>query len=191
MSQTDRELIADCRSGDTQAFARLVERHQDRLYNGLLHVLGSHEDARDAAQDGFLLAFEKLNQFQGHSAFYSWLFRIALNAGISRKRKEKNRPGSIDALKDQTGQEPQDLHPGSTPSYGIEQSERQRVVQRALADLPEEYRVVLVLKEMESLSYEQIGEIVGCPIGTVRSRIHRARTELREKLSRLLRDDPI
>jgi RNA polymerase sigma-70 factor (ECF subfamily) len=98
-------------------------------------------------------------------------------------------PAPRDAAREQTGMEPLDHHPASEPSYALEVSEDQKLVRRALADLSEEFRTVLVLKEMEDLKYEEIAEIVGCPVGTVRSRIHRARAELREKLRILLKTD--
>jgi RNA polymerase sigma-70 factor (ECF subfamily) len=97
-------------------------------------------------------------------------------------------PVSIEAAREQTGAEPLDRHPATRPEYAMETSERQVAVRAALAELAEEFRTALVLKEMEDLSYEEIAEIVGCPIGTVRSRIHRARSELREKLQGLLQD---
>ncbi|MEX0701423.1 MAG: sigma-70 family RNA polymerase sigma factor [Planctomycetales bacterium] len=184
----DQQLIQDCLSGETEAFGRLVVRYQDRLYNTLLGVLCSPEDARDVAQDAFVQAFHKLGTFRGRSAFYSWLFRIAMNAAISRKRKDRRAPSSIDAAREAAGFEPADGHPAASPSYALEVRERQTVVRAALAELSEEFRTVLILKEMEGLKYEEIAEIVGCPIGTVRSRIHRGRNELREKLRALLEE---
>lgn len=182
----DHQLIQDCLSGETEAFGRLVVRYQDRLYNTLLGVLCSPEDAREVAQDAFVQAFHKLSTFRGRSAFYSWLFRIAMNAAISRKRTARRAPASIDAARDAAGIEPVDGHPGSSPSHSLEVTERQAAVRAALADLPEEFRTALVLKEIEGMKYEEIAEVVGCPIGTVRSRIHRGRSELREKLRLLL-----
>ncbi|MBT4864820.1 MAG: sigma-70 family RNA polymerase sigma factor [Planctomycetaceae bacterium] len=178
----DTELIKACLAGKTDAFGQLVVRHQDRLYNTLAKVLGSADDARDVSQQAFVHAFQKLHTFRGNSAFYSWLFRIAMNAAISEKRKTRRMTASVDLAREQSGEEPTDFHPDSQPSHAIELSERQQMVQTALAELSEEFRTVLVLKEMEGLKYEEIAEIVGCPVGTVRSRIHRARSEMREKL---------
>jgi RNA polymerase sigma-70 factor (ECF subfamily) len=187
VSKPDQELIADCLSGQTHAFGDLVARYQNRLFNTLVNVLGSVDDAHDVAQEAFVNAFQKLNSFRGHSAFYSWLFRIALNSAVSQKRKQRA-VVSIDAARDQSGEEPIDRHPATRPEHGLESSERQTAVRAALAELAEEFRTALILKEMEDLSYEEISEIVGCPIGTVRSRIHRARAELRVKLQGLLRE---
>ena len=187
MSKPDQELIAECLSGQTHAFGDLVARYQNRLFNTLVGVLGSVEDAHDVAQEAFVNAFQKLNTFRGHSAFYSWLFRIALNSAVSQKRKQRA-VVSIDAAREQSGDEPIDRHPAARPEHALETNERQIAVRAALAELAEEFRTALILKEMEDLSYEEISEIVGCPIGTVRSRIHRARAELRVKLQGLLRE---
>jgi RNA polymerase sigma-70 factor (ECF subfamily) len=187
VSKPDQELIAECLSGQTHAFGDLVARYQNRLFNTLVGVMGSVEDAHDVAQEAFVNAFQKLNTFRGHSAFYSWLFRIALNSAVSQKRKQRA-VGSIDAAREQSGDEPIDRHPAARPEHALETNERQVAVRAALAELAEEFRTALILKEMEDLSYEEISEIVGCPIGTVRSRIHRARAELRVKLQGLLRE---
>lgn len=186
MAKSDQELITECLDGQTRAFGDLVLRYQDRIYNMLVNVLGSSEDARDAAQETFVSAFQKLNTFRGRSAFYSWLFRIAMNCALSRQRKRRRVPVSIEAVRERSGDEPADPHADSRPGFSLEATERQTAVRAALAELPEEFRTVLVLKEMEDLKYEEIAEIIGCPIGTVRSRIHRARAELRDRLVPLL-----
>jgi RNA polymerase sigma-70 factor (ECF subfamily) len=185
----DQQLIDECLAGQTDAFGQLVVRYQDRLYNTLVNVLGSADEARDVAQEAFVHAFQKLATFRGQAAFYSWLFRIALNAAISQKRKRRRMSASIDRAHDQTGIEPADPRDDNQPSYSMELAERQALVRTALSQISEEYRTVLVLKEMDGLKYEQIAEIVGCPIGTVRSRIHRARTELRTKLKILFQHE--
>lgn len=185
----DHQLIEQCLAGRSEAFGELVVRYQDRLFHTLLFVTGAADQAQDVAQDAFVHAFAKLSTFRGESAFYSWLFRIAMNAAVSRKRRDRRMSASLDAARENTGHEPIDAHPASEPSHSIEVSERQALVRAALAELSEEYRTVLVLKEMEDLRYEEIAEIVGCPIGTVRSRIHRARSELREKLAVLFKEE--
>jgi RNA polymerase sigma-70 factor, ECF subfamily len=185
----DHQLIEECLAGRSEAFGELVVRYQDRLFHTLLFVTGAADQAQDVAQDAFVHAFAKLSTFRGESAFYSWLFRIAMNAAVSRKRRDRRMSASLDAARENAGHEPIDAHPASEPSHSIEVSERQALVRAALAELSEEYRTVLVLKEMEDLRYEEIAEIVGCPIGTVRSRIHRARSELREKLAVLFKEE--
>ena len=186
---SDQTLIDHCLAGRREAFGQLVERYQNRLFHSLLHLLGSAEDAQDAAQEAFVNAFEKLGSFRGQSQFYSWLFRIAYNTAVSSKRKSRRMSVSIEARRDASGLEPSDGNPASEPSYAMDVSDRQRLVQQALSELGEEFRTALVLKEMDGMSYEEIADIVKVPLGTVRSRIHRARLELREKLSVLLRSE--
>ena len=190
MNQTpDQTLIDSCLAGRREVFGQLVERYQNRLFHSLLHLLGSTEDAQDAAQDAFVQAFEKLASFRGQSQFYSWLFRIAFNTAVSAKRKTKRMSVSLDARREASGLEPSDVNPSTEPSYALDVSDRQRLVQQALAELSEEFRTALVLKEMDGMSYEEISDAVDVPLGTVRSRIHRARLELRDKLSVLLRSE--
>jgi RNA polymerase sigma-70 factor (ECF subfamily) len=191
VTKTDTELIAECLQGRTDAFGQLVTRYQERLFGTLVTMLGSAEDARDVAQDAFVQAYQKLGSFRGQSAFYSWLFRIALNSSVDHHRRQRRPTMSIDAAREQTGAEPTDLHPETSPSFGIERTERQKLVQVALSKLSPEYREVLVLKEMEDLKYEEIAALVKIPVGTVRSRIHRGRAELKDILERLLGDQLI
>lgn len=189
VSANDQSLIRRCRDGDVDAFGGLVLRYQDRLFGTLVHLLGSLDDARDVTQDAFVLAFEKLATFRGESAFYSWLFRIAYNAAMTRKRKERRQPASIDEARRQHGDQLSDERADADPAAALDTEERQAIVRRALNELAEDYRTAIILKEIEGLQYDEIAQIVGCPIGTVRSRIHRARHELREKLSRTIKHE--
>jgi RNA polymerase sigma-70 factor (ECF subfamily) len=186
---SDESLIKTCLAGQTEAFGLLVDRYQTRLFYSLLHLLGSTEDAQDVAQDAFVQAFEKLVTFRGQSQFYSWLFRIAFNTAVSAKRKSKRMKVSLDGQRDASGQELSDHRPSSAPSYAMDVCDRQRVVRQALDELSEEFRTALVLKEIDGMSYEEIADVVDVPLGTVRSRIHRARLELREKLASLLKSE--
>lgn len=195
---TDQSLIEACLAGRREAFGQLVERYQHRLFHSLVHLLGSTEDAQDAAQDALILAFEKLGTFRGESQFYSWLFRIAYHSAVNSKRKTgslKRKTGSmsvsLEARRDASGLEPADLNPSTEPSFGLEVSDRQRLVQQALGELSKEFREAIVLKEIEQMSYEEIAEVVGIPLGTVRNRIHRARMELRQKLAGLVEAEVI
>lgn len=187
--QSDQALIDECLAGRREAFGQLVERYQHRLYHGLLHTLGSPEDAQEIAQEAFVNAFEKLASYKGHAAFYSWLFRIALNAAVSAKRKSRRMSASVESRRDANGWEPASANPASEPSYAMDVSDRQRLVRQALSELSEEFRTALVLKEMDGMSYEEIAAVVDVPLGTIRSRIHRARLELRAKLVLLLKPE--
>ena len=148
----DAPLIAATLAGDTAAFGRLVEQYQDRLYNSLLRVLGSAEDARDIVQDAFVQAFVKLDTFRGSSAFYTWLYRIAFNLAMSHARRG-HKMTSLDGVKDDCGSEPVDGQP--TPEADLLRSERVELVHAALAELSTEYRQILVLREIEGCRYER------------------------------------
>jgi RNA polymerase sigma-70 factor (ECF subfamily) len=178
----DLALIDDCLRGRSAAFGELVTRHQDRLYNTLVHVLGSVEDARDVAQDAFVQAFIKLESFQRSCAFYTWLYRIAVNLAISRRRRKTM--ASVDQMRQSSGEEPADPH--DPPEERLERHERAQQVRSALAALSDEHRAVLVLREIEGHNYETIAEMLDLPVGTVRSRLHRARMELRDELRAVL-----
>lgn len=189
-TEDDQQLIAHCLAGDTQAFGELVLRYQDRLFNALLLMVNSHEDARDLAQEAFVHAFRKLSSFRGDSQFYTWLFRIAVNATISFRRKYARRKvSSVEVAREDIGLEPADGRDDISPSHRLETTEQQDVVKRALADLSDDFRTALVLTEIEGMSYEEAAAICECPIGTIRSRVHRARADLKEKLRILLKTD--
>lgn len=187
MKSTDQDLIDQSLRGSKPAFGELVGRYQDRLFHSLTRVLGSSEDAKDTTQEAFVHAFQKLHTYRGGAQFYSWLFRIALNSAVSLHRKKNHSTTSLDAAREQLGKEPVDPRPAASPDAHLELVEQQTLVRAALAALPEEFREVLVLKEIDGLKYEEIAEIVNCPVGTVRSRIFRARFELRNRLEVLLR----
>lgn len=189
VSDDDQILIDRCLSGDEGAFEALVRRHQDRLYGTLVRVLGSASDALDVSQEAFVLAYQNLSNFRGESAFYSWLYRIAHNAAVSFRRRGRRTARSLERLQEQSGAEPVDRSAGADPARDLELADRRRLIYAALDELAEEQRSVLVLKEMEGFSYEEIAAILGCPIGTVRSRIHRARGELRDKLARAIKSE--
>jgi len=176
----DAQLIGRTLAGEPAAFGELVLRYQDRLYNSLVRLLGSAEDARDAVQDAFVQAFVKLDTFRGSSAFYTWLYRIAFNTAMSHARR-KRPTRSLDEERTDRGREPVDVQP--TPDARLDTSERAVQVQRALAELSAEHREVIVLREMDGCKYEEIAEILELPVGTVRSRLFRARLELRDRLA--------
>ncbi len=182
----DAQLIQEALAGETAAFGQLVQKYQDRLYNTLVHVVGSVEDARDIVQDAFVQAFLKLETFRHSSAFYTWLYRIAFNVAASRYR-QKRPAASVERLREASGDEPIDGRAG--PVERLEQDERCRQVQQAIATLSEEHRAVLVLREIDGCCYETIAEVLELPVGTVRSRLHRARLQLRDCLKEVLMID--
>lgn len=179
----DAHLIHEALRGDSGAFGQLVQKYQDRLFNTIMHVMGRREEAEDLVQDAFVQAFVKLNTFHGNSAFYTWLYRIAFNLAISQKRR-KHVEASVDHRREETGSEPTDV--GESPDEYLMRRERAKQVRAALAKLTDEYRSIIVLREMEGCCYETISEILDIPVGTVRSRLHRARLELRDHLREFL-----
>jgi RNA polymerase sigma-70 factor (ECF subfamily) len=182
----DAQLIHDTLSGKAAAFGELVRKYQDRLYNTVVHVVGSPEDALDVVQEAFVQAFLKLETFKQSSAFYTWLYRIAFNMAASHRRRRK--PAlSVEHVRESSGDEPIDPEPG--PADRLHQDERCRQVREAIAALPEEHRAVVVLREIDGCCYETIAEILDVPVGTVRSRLHRARLQLREELKEVLAFD--
>lgn len=176
----DASLIAATLAGDTAAFGRLVGTYQDRLYNSLLRVLGSAEDAADIAQDAFVQAYTKLDTFRGSSAFYTWLYRIAFNLAMSHARRER-KTASLDGMKSLIGEEPMDGQP--TAEAGVLEQERAELVHAALAELSLDYRQILVLREIDGCRYDEIAEILDLPVGTVRSRLFRARMHMKDLLA--------
>jgi RNA polymerase sigma-70 factor (ECF subfamily) len=176
---TDARLVEAARQGDRDAFGDLVARYQDRLFNTMLRIAGSREDAADAVQDAFVQAYLKLDAFRGDAQFFTWLYRIAMNVALSRRRRLRPM-GSLDAAKAAAGEEPMDAAAG--PRDRMLADERAAQVHTALADLGEGQRKILVLREIEGCSYEVIADILELPVGTVRSRLFRARLQLRDKL---------
>lgn len=191
-SHDDKLLIEACLAGNTEAFGVLVQRYQDRLYPTVFRLTGCADDAHDLLQDAFLRAYEKLAKFQGESSFYTWVYRIAVNLALSGRRRKRpvlhlhhgSGSGSRGA-----GIDPPYEAADSDPSAPIERAERERLIQEALNALGPDHRAVVIMKEFDGLHYEEIGAILGIPVGTVRSRLHRARSELRGRLQALVDDD--
>jgi RNA polymerase sigma-70 factor (ECF subfamily) len=182
----DHELIEACRSGKTEAFGVLVRRYQDRLFPTVLRLTGCAEDSYDLLQETFLRAYSKLSRFQGESSFYTWIYRIAVNLALSGRRRKRpalrlgsDHPGDSD---------PADKK-DSDPSLPVERAERDQMIQNALDALAPDHRAVVVMKEFDGLRYEEIGAILQIPVGTVRSRLHRARSDLRERLRTLVDEE--
>jgi RNA polymerase sigma-70 factor (ECF subfamily) len=182
VSADDQHLIAECLAGDAAAFGGLVRRYQERLFNTVIRLVDNAEDAHDVVQEAFLNAYQSLDGFKGDSLFFTWLYRIAVNTAISMRRKQRVSI-SIDSGRNGEHQiEPPDPSEQSRPGHALEQAEQERRIQIALARLSPEHRAVLVMKDMEGQKYEAMAEILQVPIGTIRSRLHRARLELRQLL---------
>jgi RNA polymerase sigma-70 factor (ECF subfamily) len=182
VSADDHRLIAECLQGRTAAFGELVCRYQDRLFNTVCRLLDNAEDAQDVVQDAFLNAYQSLDSFKGDSQFYTWLYRIAFNTAISHKRKQRVVLSLHNPRADGADVDPIDASEFSQPEHALQRAEEERRIQQALNRLSPEHRAVLIMKDMEGQKYETMAEVLEVPIGTIRSRLHRARLELRELL---------
>lgn len=169
-------LLADCAKGDRDAFRQLFVRYQDRVYSIALHYTGDPTSAMDVAQDIFVKLFTRLTSFRGESSFETWLFRLVANSCHDHHRKHRR----LVPLEDSTLPESTD-----GASRQVERDQVSRLVKRSVASLPEELRMTVVLRYTEGLSYEQIAAVLGCPSGTVASRLSRAHRELALRLEHL------
>jgi RNA polymerase sigma-70 factor (ECF subfamily) len=179
----DKTLIENALTGSDSAFEQLVLRYQDRLVRSIFLLTGSMEESLDIAQQAFLLAWQKLSSFRGDSAFYSWLSQIARNLVFSESRRTRNRARSV-SLDNLSDHHQALIEPETENTDHLDREEQIQAVRDALLQIPEIFRQPLILKELEGLNYEQIHEVLNIPIGTVRSRIFRARMELTERLKR-------
>ncbi|MDK2855892.1 MAG: polymerase sigma-70 factor, subfamily [Bacillota bacterium] len=179
----DEVLVKECRRGSREAFAVLVERYQAKIYNLTYRLLGNADDAEELTQEAFCRAFAKLGEFRGEAAFSTWLYRIAHNLCLDELRRRQRRP--VLSLSEHEMRRYLEEVPGENPE-AAELCVRRAVLgrlQEVLATLPPDQRTVLVLRDVQDLSYEEIAQIIGCSLGTVKSRLNRARRALRDKLS--------
>jgi len=195
--RSELDLIKKAQTGDRAAYGRLVQLYQDRLYNAVLRLVGDHDEARDVAQETFTRGLDKIDGFRGDASPYTWLFRIATNLSISRLRKVQrhrtfslDRPGAagtstaaaIDNDDQASGLTNRLADPQATPDDLLEARERNQKVLEALGRLDAEYRAVLVMRDIEGFDYQQMADVLGLPLGTLKSRLFRARLALRDEL---------
>jgi RNA polymerase sigma-70 factor (ECF subfamily) len=189
--RSDLTLVEECRGGDATAFDELVRRYKDCVYNVVYRFVGNHEDALDVCQEVFMRAYRGVAGFRGSAKVYTWLYCIAANVARNRLRdggrKGRDKGVSLDALEaagaPAASQSP---HPQcETPRAAAERHELDEMLQRCLNELPDHYRMAFVLRTFDDLSYEEIAEALGCPTGTVKSRISQARKMLRDRLEEL------
>lgn len=173
----EQKLISLAQKGDQAAFEQLLDHYQKPVYHQALRLVGNPEDAADVTQEVFLKVWKHLPSFRGESSFSTWLYRLTDNAALDLIRREKKRRGDS-SLDDEEGALTLPADPAPTPHQAIEQKELHQAVAEGLAQLSEEHRQVLVMREINGLSYEQIGSILDLSPGTVKSRIARARISL-------------
>lgn len=185
---TDQQLVQRVQAGDRSAFNLLVLKYQHRVLKLVGRFVSDAAEAEDVAQEAFLKAYRALGSFRGDSAFYTWLYRIAINTAKNALVSSRRRP--VDFNLDLQDPEQYDRHAKlkevDTPEGVLLTDEIREVVENAMAQLPEDLRTAIVLRELEGLSYEEIAEAMDCPVGTVRSRIFRAREAIDKKLKPLL-----
>lgn len=184
-TDSDKVLVERCQKGDIAAFEMLVLKYQQNIFHLVYHLTDTGEHVEDLAQDVFLKAFKAIRGFRGDSCFYTWLYRIAVNT--CRNFMKFQRKHHVYEPINDNPPEPDDMrfHP-QDPVYSLEAKELFREIDRAISSLNPEYRTVIILRDIKELSYDEIAQVLGCPIGTVRSRLFRARTELKNKLKAYL-----
>jgi len=187
-ADADQELVRRVQRGDRAAFDVLVRKYQHKIVKLVTRYVHDGAEALDVSQEAFIKAYRAIHGFRGDSAFYTWLYRIAINTAKNHLVAEGRRP--LEHGMDLQDPEQYDvqarLRDNDTPERLLLTDEIQRTVEAAIAELPEDLRTAIVLRELEGMSYEQIAETMGCPVGTVRSRIFRAREAIDAKLKPLL-----
>ena len=189
----DVALVAKARAGDVAAYDDLVRKYERQIFRIAQHITQNREDAEDVMQDAFVKAFEKLDQFQGNSKFYTWLVRIAVNESLMRLRKRRTgKMVSIDEdLKTEEGSVPRDFADWAPdPEQNYNRAELAEILRKTIQGLPPGFRVVFVLRDVDGLSTEETAETLGLSIPAVKSRLLRARLQLRERLSRYIKRKP-
>jgi len=187
-NDTDKLLVERVKRGDKAAFDALVLKYQQRVINLVSRFVGNHADAQDVTQEAFLKAYRALPNFRGDSAFYTWLYRIAVNTAKNYLAMQSRRAGELDQDISEIEQiEANDaLREKATPERLLLRDEIQATVISAIEELPEDLRMAILLREVDGMSYEDIAGVMECPIGTVRSRIFRAREAVDKQLKPLL-----
>lgn len=186
--ETDQLLVERVQKGDKRAFDLLVGKYQHKIVSLVSRYVPDHAEAMDVAQEAFIKAYRAIKRFRGDSAFYTWLYRIAINTAKNYLVSQSRRPPSsdIDAQDAEQFQVETRLKDRGSPEHELLKEEIERTIHEAIADLPEDLRVAITLREMEGMSYEDIATTMDCPIGTVRSRIFRARESIDNRLRPLL-----
>lgn len=188
--EADQALVLRARQGDLEAYDELVRRYQDRIYATIYNMTSNHEDANDLAQETFIKAHKALPSFKGDSSFFTWIYRIAVNKTINYLKQRKNRAAmSLNDVDFNAEHDPDlvALVSDRTPRRDVGLAELQEKLNKAMMKLSETHRMVVTLHDIQGLSHEEIGQIMGCNTGTVRSRLFYARQQLQAYLSDYLK----
>lgn len=186
---TDKELVKRVQKGDKGAFDLLVLKYEQKIVNLVMRYVRDPEQALDISQEAFIKAYRALPRFRGDSAFYTWLYRIAVNTAKNYLAAQRRRPMDIEL--DLQDQEQYGLHAKlketDTPEAVSMSDEMRETLERAIEALPDDLRTAIILRELDGMSYEEIAQTMDCPVGTVRSRIFRAREAISKKVGALIR----
>lgn len=187
-SQTvvDRQLVERVKAGDKRAFDLLVKKYQHKIIALIGRYVYDHHEAQDVAQETFIKAYRALPKFRGDSAFYTWIYRIAINTAKNHLVARGRRPADVDVDDAQFFEGDNQLKDIATPENQLYKDELELVIKRSLNKLPEDLRVALTLREFDGMSYEEIADVMDCPVGTVRSRIFRAREAIDKEIMPLM-----
>ena len=185
---TEKDILQECRAGNRNAFNILVETYQSKVFNMAYSMLSNYDDANDAAQEVFLKVYKNINKFEGKSSLSTWIYRICVNVCNDMLRKRTRSVPVISlfssAKNDNDEEKPLEIKDNTpTPEERLEMTETQAEVRRALSELSDEFKTVITLYDLEGLSYDEISEILKCPVGTIKSRLNRARKALKKNLS--------
>ncbi len=184
----DQQLVERVQKGDKRAFDLLVLKYQHKIFAVISRFIRDHAEVQDVAQDAFIKAYRALPNFRGESAFYTWMYRIAINTAknylVARNRRPPASDVDVDDAEFFAGND--NMHEMNTPERNLLRDELQSVIDQAFRDLPDDLRMAVTLREIDGLSYEEIAEAMDCPIGTVRSRIFRAREAIDKKIQPLI-----
>lgn len=185
MSENEKLLLERAKKGEVEAFELLIERYQKKVFNIALKMLGNYDDASELAQEAFIKIYKSIKGFKEESSFSTWVYRIATNVCLDELRKRKNRKLTYldEVIQSEDGDLKREIaDQGLSPDAIAEQKELKRALNQAILSLSEEHRVVLIMRDLHGMTYEEIAKVTKCPEGTVKSRINRARLSLKETL---------
>lgn len=186
MQLSDQELIARCREGDIEAFGHLYARYERQVYRFVYHMLGDADDADDIKQDAFLKAYRSLGSFRGECSLLTWLLKVAGN--LCRDRiKSRSRRGEVELIPEIEADLRDNSDMGMDPALLVERKDLHSTVYRVLSGLPEAQKELIVLRDVEGLSYQQIAEVLGCSVASVKLRLFRARRGFKDRVESILK----
>lgn len=188
VGDTDKQLVEKVQKGDKRAFDMLVIKYQHKIFSIISRYIKDSAEVHDVAQEAFIKAYRAIGNFRGDSAFYTWIYRIAINTAknylVSRGRRPPASDVDMDDAEFYAGSDM--LQDNASPEQQLMRDQLEAVVYKAIQSLPEDLRTAVSLREMDGLSYEEIAEVMSCPVGTVRSRIFRAREHIDKQMSPLM-----